>query len=332
MLIRPLERTDLPSLQALSNVAPRMGLADGPVDWEGRLASPSGDTVHRMGLWEGELLRGFYELTPSPRARTRHCGSLLMAGSPCAPLVGHAVDLAHRWLGLRRLDIAVEGEAPELIAALEEHHFQRETRMEGFRHRAGGPVDLRTFGCIKPGWQPEPPSPPPPWPEKGPPAEVSLRPTTPEDALAMARIMRDERVAWGTLQVPSCSGDLWRKRLERPSGVVLVATVQGEVVGNAGLHPFPAPSAHIAMLGISIAVDWQGRGVAARLMEALLGQADRCGLERVQLEVYADNERAIRLYRRFGFVEEGRKRLDVWRAGGFASSRVMSRPRGGFQG
>jgi putative acetyltransferase len=139
----------------------------------------------------------------------------------------------------------------------------------------------------------------------------------------MAAGMADERVAWGTLQLPSATPDYWRPRLEKPSGSMFVAEVDGQVAGTAGFHPYPAPSAHAAGLGMSVHAAWQGRGVAGPLMETVLAAAKAQGLERIDLEVYSDNERAIRLYRRFGFVKEGVKRYDVWRFGGHASSDVM---------
>jgi len=51
--------------------------------------------------------------------------------------------------------------------------------------------------------------------------------------------------------------------------------------------------------------DWRGRGVGARLLAAALADADRIGLERIELWVFLGNGPAQRLYRRFGFVVEG---------------------------
>jgi L-phenylalanine/L-methionine N-acetyltransferase len=63
-------------------------------------------------------------------------------------------------------------------------------------------------------------------------------------------------------------------------------------------------------------------------MAALIDAADRwLGLVRVELEVYPDNERAVRLYEQFGFQVEGRKRLNAWRDGCYVDSLVMGRLR-----
>jgi putative acetyltransferase len=55
--------------------------------------------------------------------------------------------------------------------------------------------------------------------------------------------------------------------------------------------------------------DWQGKGVGSALMRAALDLADNwLGLRRLELNVHADNERAIALYRKFGFEIEGTHR------------------------
>lgn len=49
-------------------------------------------------------------------------------------------------------------------------------------------------------------------------------------------------------------------------------------------------------------------GVGSAIMEALIELAKEASLKNVELGVYADNERAIALYKRFGFEEIGRHR------------------------
>jgi putative acetyltransferase len=48
---------------------------------------------------------------------------------------------------------------------------------------------------------------------------------------------------------------------------------------------------------------------------------------RVDLEASADNERAIAMYRRFGFVEEGRQKKAYFDNGGYVDSVFMARLR-----
>lgn len=60
---------------------------------------------------------------------------------------------------------------------------------------------------------------------------------------------------------------------------------------------------------LSVAVDrsQRGRGVAQKLLRMNLGRLAGLGVTTVFLEVGADNEAAIRLYRRAGFREVGRR-------------------------
>jgi ribosomal-protein-alanine N-acetyltransferase len=84
----------------------------------------------------------------------------------------------------------------------------------------------------------------------------------------------------------------------------LVAEDAGAVVGYAGLIAYD-DEAHVATIGVTGAR--QGQGLGARLLDALLAEADRRSPV-VLLEVRADNEHAQELYRRRGFAEIGRRR------------------------
>ncbi len=63
---------------------------------------------------------------------------------------------------------------------------------------------------------------------------------------------------------------------------------------------------HRGRLGMGIHCDYRGRGIGKRLMEAALAKAKQNGLIRVELTVYDSNAIAIALYRKCGFVDEGR--------------------------
>ena len=83
----------------------------------------------------------------------------------------------------------------------------------------------------------------------------------------------------------------------------LVAEDGDRVVGYAGLIAYD-DEAHVSTIGV--ARGRQGEGIGARLLDALLAEADRRSPV-VLLEVRADNERAMGLYRRRGFAEIGRR-------------------------
>jgi putative acetyltransferase len=152
------------------------------------------------------------------------------------------------------------------------------------------------------------------------------------DAEALVRLMSDEDVISELLQTPYPSVEAWRKRLETQAteveGIHLVAVHGDEVVASAGIHGHPnlPRLRHSGMLGMSVARPWQGRGVGSEMMRRLLDWADNwMGLLRIELSVYTDNERALALYRKYGFEMEGTLRAFALRRGRYADVYTMAR-------
>ena len=73
--------------------------------------------------------------------------------------------------------------------------------------------------------------------------------------------------------------------------------------------------AHRAVLVIGVREAHTGRGLGSAMLRAAERWARRRGLRRLELYVSTANPRAHRLYRRLGFVDEGRRR-DAWIIGG----------------
>ncbi len=85
--------------------------------------------------------------------------------------------------------------------------------------------------------------------------------------------------------------------------------------------------------GMAVRDDYHGRGVGTALMVALIELADNwLNLHRLELEVFVDNEAAIHLYQKFGFVIEGRLADFAFRDGEYADVFVMGRIRAGEDG
>ena len=89
--------------------------------------------------------------------------------------------------------------------------------------------------------------------------------------------------------------------------VELVAVVDGKIVGSAGITAVGSRRkvAHRARFGISVLQEYWGLGIGRVLMEASIDCARQVGYTQLELEVVADNERAVSLYRRAGFEEYG---------------------------
>src|SRR6266498_1825044 len=87
----------------------------------------------------------------------------------------------------------------------------------------------------------------------------------------------------------------------------IVAVSGDDVIGHLGIsREENSVNRHVASLGMMVAASWRGRGVGSALLSEALRWARGMGVEKVALSVYPDNEAARALYRKFGFVEEGR--------------------------
>ena len=160
---------------------------------------------------------------------------------------------------------------------------------------------------------------------------ILIRRAEPNDYEAVARIYAGPRAVWGTFQLPFPSVENWRKRLVDAEGVfVLLACAENEVIGQIGLHTFPnvPRRRHVGQIGMAVRDDWQGKGVGTALMQAVVDLADKwLNLSRLELDVYTDNEPAIRLYKKFGFAVEGTSVHFAFRDGQFVDAFLMARVR-----
>jgi len=93
----------------------------------------------------------------------------------------------------------------------------------------------------------------------------------------------------------------------------LVALAEDAIVGELRVDPTWMGFGEIGMM---VAADWRGLGVGTALVAAAIEWARSRGLHKLALSVFAHNDAAIGLYRKFGFVEEGRLVQHVRRSDG----------------
>ena len=93
----------------------------------------------------------------------------------------------------------------------------------------------------------------------------------------------------------------------------LVAVADGEVIGSIHVEKSRFGFGEI---GMAILREWRGRGVGSALLEAAVEWAHDQGLHKLSLGVFPHNAAAIALYRKYGFVEEGRRIKQYRRASG----------------
>ena len=101
------------------------------------------------------------------------------------------------------------------------------------------------------------------------------------------------------------SSKLFDDELGRRGRLYLVSRSGSELVGYAGVLMI-ADDAHVAT--VAVHPDREGEGIATRLLVELVRGAVRLGARQLTLEVRASNERAHRLYRRFGFAPAGARK------------------------
>jgi RimJ/RimL family protein N-acetyltransferase len=130
-----------------------------------------------------------------------------------------------------------------------------------------------------------------------------IRPMRDEDRLPVALVfaaVSDERDGIASEPPVDVEARAAATRLEG----AFVAVVDGAVIGSlhvlGGFHGY-------GEIGMHVAKEWRGRGVGSALMEAAIDWSRAQGLHKLALSVFPHNEAAIALYRKFGFVEEGRR-------------------------
>jgi RimJ/RimL family protein N-acetyltransferase len=151
--------------------------------------------------------------------------------------------------------------------------------------------------------------------------EILIREGIEDDAVELARCVR-EYVRDGE-GIPMVDGEFtkteaeereWiRGMRENPSELLLVAIHEGRIVGNIDFHIGKRKrTCHAGEFGMGILPAWRSRGLGTVLLEELLRWAEaNPGVEKVNLRALSSNARALGLYRKLGFFEEGRRAREI---------------------
>ncbi|MBF4242980.1 GNAT family N-acetyltransferase, partial [Vibrio anguillarum] len=82
----------------------------------------------------------------------------------------------------------------------------------------------------------------------------------------------------------------------------------------------------VGTFGMGVKDDVQCLGVGSALLKTVIDLADNwLNLKRIELTVYVDNERAINLYKKFGFEIEGESKAYAFRNGSYVDVYHMAR-------
>ena len=162
--------------------------------------------------------------------------------------------------------------------------------------------------------------------------EFVIRPAVPGDAAALvelAQAVGSEPEGW----LITTTG--WRRAADErrylrslrrhPDAAVFVAETPEGIVGRLSVardrHP---ASSHVADLGLMVAASHRRQGIGWGLLEAAVQWAREAGVRKLELHVFPHNVPAIRLYERFGFVQEGHRRSHYRRLDGYVDAILMA--------
>ena len=142
---------------------------------------------------------------------------------------------------------------------------------------------------------------------------MEIRPATPDDLegviASSAALFAEDAASRDKLRNsawPAEHGAKWvRELMADPQALLLIAAVDGEVVGHL-VGAFEEPSymwivSRAELVSMYVRTELRGRGIGGGLIDAFIAWARDRGAVRLHVSAYAANEGAVRLYRSHGF-------------------------------
>ena len=122
-----------------------------------------------------------------------------------------------------------------------------------------------------------------------------------------------------------------KEKAESEREIELIAIVDGVITGTAGIEAIGTKYKvrHRAEFGISVAKKYWGLGIGKALLASCIECAKAAGYSQLELNVVAENERAVSMYEQAGFVEFGRNpkgfcsRIAGFQGGHFYEIRIV---------
>ena len=105
-----------------------------------------------------------------------------------------------------------------------------------------------------------------------------------------------------------------------------VAEENGKVIGLGILmNHGNLRKKHVGVITLMVNSDYQNKGIGSLLMDKLINLSESLNIIRLELCVFRDNYKAINLYKKFGFKEEGIKVKSALKNGEYADEIMMAR-------
>ncbi|MEM1563067.1 MAG: GNAT family N-acetyltransferase [Candidatus Bathyarchaeia archaeon] len=134
--------------------------------------------------------------------------------------------------------------------------------------------------------------------------------------LRTEKVSREEEIEWLASVF---------KRLEKGEIFCVAAEVDGHVVANSEVMKGTGYSRHVGFIGIAVKKGFRGVGIGTEMMKALEEHARNMDLKVLVLTVFANNQPAIDLYKKMGFIETGRIPKRFFKDGAYIDEIIMAK-------
>jgi RimJ/RimL family protein N-acetyltransferase len=136
------------------------------------------------------------------------------------------------------------------------------------------------------------------------------------DIVRTEKVSRTEEIDWLAKAL---------SRLEEDEVFYLVAEVDGKVVANSEIgRGYSSCDRHVGGIGIAIRDGFRDVGIGTEMMRTLIRQARAMGLKVLKLSAFENNERAIHVYEKVGFVQTGRIPRKFFKEGKYVDEIIMA--------
>ena len=97
------------------------------------------------------------------------------------------------------------------------------------------------------------------------------------------------------------------------NSIFIVAEENGEIIGSLTcIGRERIKIRHNTVLGMSVKKEYRNQGIGSRLIEYAINWAKETGaVKRIELHVFETNNQAIHIYKKYGFIIEGKKQKAI---------------------
>ncbi|WP_297637427.1 GNAT family N-acetyltransferase [uncultured Clostridium sp.] len=159
--------------------------------------------------------------------------------------------------------------------------------------------------------------------------DINIRSVKVDDYIDISKIRKMEGVENNILATSDEQTEKMKSKIMNitPNDFWFVAEKDGKVIGVSILNRYSNPrKKHVASITVMVDSDYHSKGVGTLLMKELIKLSDNIlKLKRLELQVFIDNENAIKLYKKFGFVKEGLQKYSALKNDVYTDELMMAR-------